>query len=78
VPVNDPGPSFEVDIRPLFRTHDIRAMAGFFDLASYDDVREHAEEVWQRVEGGSMPCDQMWPDDQVELFRRWIDSGSKP
>ena len=28
-----------------------------------------------RLEDGSMPCDQAWPDDQVAVFRRWIDAG---
>ena len=25
---------------------------------------------------GSMPCDARWADEQVDLLRRWIDSGT--
>jgi hypothetical protein len=24
-----------------------------------------------------MPCDSAWPDEQVELFQRWIDAGKR-
>lgn len=77
----EPGgaaPSFAADVRPLFRPEDVDAMSAFFDLSSYADVRANAELIWQRVEDGSMPCDEMWPDEHVELFRRWIDTGLAP
>ena len=35
--------SFATDIRPLFRDRDISSMEFAFDLASYEDVRTHAE-----------------------------------
>lgn len=72
------APSFSADIRPLFRERDIRAMKAFFDLTSYDDVGRHAEEIWDRLEAGSMPCDGMWPDQHVALFRRWVDTSMAP
>lgn len=50
-------------------------MGSFFDLGSYEDVSEHAEAIWERLEGGSMPCDAMWGEETVAVFRRWIDSG---
>ena len=46
-----------------------------FDLSSYQDVRENAEDIYARVEEGTMPCDGAWPAERVRLFRRWIDSG---
>jgi hypothetical protein len=67
--------SFEEDIRPLFRTEDIEAMAFAFDLSSYEDVCEHAEEIYERLADGTMPCDAPWPEEHVELFRAWIDEG---
>ena len=47
--------SFETDIRPLFREEDAEAMSWAFDLASYADVREHAEDIYDRLADGSMP-----------------------
>jgi hypothetical protein len=47
--------SFERDIRPLVRDGDIDAMLWAFDLASYDDVRANAEEIYERLADGSMP-----------------------
>ena len=70
--------SFERDIGPLFRSEDVESMSFAFDLSSYDDVREHAEEIHARLADGSMPCDAPWPEQDVELFRSWIDAGMNP
>jgi hypothetical protein len=70
--------SFETDIRPLFREEDAAAMSWAFDLTSYDDVREHAEVIYDRIADGSMPCDEPWPDDRLQRFRDWIDAGMPP
>jgi hypothetical protein len=68
-------PSFERDIRPLFRDEDVDAMEFAFDLRSHDDVRENAEEIHERLADGSMPCDREWPAADVDRFRAWIDAG---
>jgi hypothetical protein len=70
--------SFERDILPLFRPEDIEEMSWAFDLSSYDDVREHAEEIQSRLADGTMPCDGAWPPESVQRFREWIDSGTQP
>lgn len=49
-----------------------------FDLRSYEEVRENAAEILERLEEGSMPCDQEWPEERVAVFRTWIDSGMAP
>jgi hypothetical protein len=72
------SPSFAADVRPLFRDDDVDSMSFAFDLASYEDVRANAEEIYERVADGTMPCDAEWPDDQVTLLRAWIDSGLAP
>ena len=66
---------YERDIRPLFREKDISSMSRAFDLASYSDVRANADGILARVTDGSMPCDGPWPQDRVEVFRRWVDAG---
>ncbi|MGB2954179.1 MAG: hypothetical protein WBB74_12430 [Gaiellaceae bacterium] len=70
--------SFEQDIRPLFRPGDVDSMTFAFDLSSYEDVRANAEQIYERLAEGSMPCDGHWPEQQVELFRSWVDGGSPP
>jgi hypothetical protein len=69
--------SFENDVRPLFRERDRGAMLSIanFDLWKRDDVAEHSEAILGRLEDGSMPCDQTWPAEQVDLFRRWVQGG---
>ncbi|MCW2963621.1 MAG: hypothetical protein JWO17_873 [Actinomycetia bacterium] len=67
--------SFETDVKPLFREGDRRAMRSFFDLWSHDDVSEHADAILGRLQRKDMPCDRAWPQEQVDLFRRWIESG---
>jgi hypothetical protein len=76
--LNEQGPGFERDIRPLFRPGDIEAMSFAFDLASYEDVRANADEIYERLSEGSMPCDSAWPPAQVERFREWLEAGSPP
>jgi hypothetical protein len=67
--------SFEHDIKPLFRAEDQESMAWAFDLFSYEDVREHASAILDRLREGSMPCDGEWPEEDVRRFERWIESG---
>ena len=68
-------PSFAADIAPLWREDDVESMLFAFDLRSCDDVRENAEDILDRLDDGSMPCDAEWPPQQVALFRAWIDGG---
>jgi hypothetical protein len=71
-------PSFERAIRPLFRDEDIDAMSFAFDLASFNEVAQYAEEIYERLADGTMPCDRPWPAAEVERFRLWIDGGKHP
>ena len=69
--------SFEQDVKPLFRERDRSIMLNVakFDLWEREDVSAHSDAILARLEDGSMPCDQAWPDDQVAIFRRWVDAG---
>jgi hypothetical protein len=69
-------PSFGRDIVALFRPEDIEEMSFAFDLTSWEDVREYAEQIHARLAEGTMPCDGPWPTEQVERFRSWIDAGA--
>jgi len=69
-------PAFEQDIRPLFRDRDRQSMSFAFDLGDYEDVRENARAILDRLEAGSMPCDGGWPEEKVDLFRRWVEAGT--
>jgi hypothetical protein len=70
------APSFENDIKPLFRESDREAMLQAFDLWSFDDVTANGDSILGAVSAGSMPCDGPWPSDKVDLFKRWIDEGT--
>lgn len=77
-PVVDPAagvPGFAADIAPLFRQLDIDSMQDSFDLASFADVRANAQAILAAVTDGFMPCDEPWPPERVDLFRRWVDDG---
>lgn len=72
--------SFAQDIRPFFRETDVEEMidvAGF-DLSRYEDVRDRAQDIYERLDDGSMPCDGAWPADQVARFKQWMDGGMAP
>jgi len=74
-----PGPDeavgFEQHVKPLFRERDRKSMRFAFDLWSYDDVRDNAQAILERIEAGTMPCDRTWPSTWVEVFDRWTQSG---
>jgi hypothetical protein len=69
-------PSFERDIKPLFRAKDRDSMLQAFDLFDYDDVVENADAIVGSLRSGQMPCDGAWPADQVEKLQQWIDAGT--
>ena len=70
------APSFANDIKPLFRESDRTAMLSAFDLWSFDDVTANSARILAAVDSGAMPCDMRWSGEQVDLLRRWIDSGT--
>jgi len=71
--------SFTTDIRRLFRNRDVDAMKEYtLDLSSYEDVKAQASEIYERLEEGTMPCDAPWPEEQVSLFKQWMEDGMLP
>ncbi|HEX6652305.1 MAG TPA: CDGSH iron-sulfur domain-containing protein [Thermoleophilaceae bacterium] len=79
VTLPEPGEpvGFAQHIKALFRERDRTSMQFAFDLWSYEDVGEHAEDILERLRNGSMPCDGAWPDEQVAVFARWIAEGKR-
>ena len=69
------SPSFETDVKPLFRERDRGAMRPMFDLWSYDDVSDNADQILTAVRDGVLPCDGSWPSERVDVFQRWVESG---
>ncbi|WP_306028692.1 hypothetical protein [Stappia sp. MMSF_3263] len=71
------SPSFDADIKPLFRVRDAAVMKAIssFDLHVYEDVAKAADRILARLEDGTMPCDGEWPETDIALFKRWIDAG---
>jgi hypothetical protein len=46
-----------------------------FDLWNYQDVRTNADDILERLRDGTMPCDEEWPEEQIERFSKWIEAG---
>jgi hypothetical protein len=67
---------FEQDIKPLFREGDRQSMRWAFDLWSHDEVAGNSDAILERLSDGTMPCDGAWPEQQIELFRRWAEAGA--
>jgi hypothetical protein len=68
--------SFARDIKPLFREGDRESMKWAFDLSSYEDVAANSGAILGKLRDGTMPCDGAWPEEQVDLFQRWVDAGT--
>ncbi|HEX8165423.1 MAG TPA: hypothetical protein VF601_06490 [Beijerinckiaceae bacterium] len=69
-------PGFEEDIRPLFRPRDINSMRNVagFDLSKYEDVKVNADKIAERLRV-NMPCDGLWPEDDIKKFEAWKAGG---
>ena len=74
--MSDQSPSYERDIRPLFREKDRQRMEWAFDLWSHADVSENADLILERLSDGDMPCDGPWSEEQVSLFQAWKEAGT--
>jgi hypothetical protein len=71
------APSFETDIKPLFRPRDVnvmKAIAGW-RLDVYEDVKANIEAIGNAIRAGTMPCDGPWPASDIALFDRWTEGG---
>jgi hypothetical protein len=70
------APTWDQDIKPLFRDWDRDEMLYLLDLWSYTDVCAYAASILERVADGTMPCDAAWPQDQIDLFGAWVAAGT--
>lgn len=76
-----PQVSFDKDIKPLMTEKDREHMEFMFDLWSYKDVKDNADDVYDSVSNGRMPPPQgggPWSKDKVDLFKQWMDDGYQP
>lgn len=53
-------------------------MSFMFDLTSYEDVKEEAENILARLRDGTMPCDEPWPPERIQLMADWAQEGCPP
>jgi hypothetical protein len=77
LPHSDEAVSFEKHIKSLFRHRDRQSMKVAFDLWAYDEVKQNAHAILERVRNGSMPCDGAWPTEKVDALERWINTGMR-
>ncbi len=76
---SDPSPpGFARDIQPLFLPFDRDMMLFAFDLWAYQEVKQYAGMILDRLELGDMPCDRPWPAEQIALFKSWMAAECPP
>jgi CDGSH-type Zn-finger protein/truncated hemoglobin YjbI len=78
LPHADEAVSFEKHVKTLFRHRDRQSMKFAFDLWAYDDAKQNAHAILERLSNGSMPCDGAWPKEKVDAFGRWVTTGMRP
>ena len=72
-----PGPTWENPIKGYFRAKDINAMKSRkVDLATYNGVTSRIKDIWDQLSSGAMPCDAPWPQEKLDTFKQWKDSGA--
>jgi truncated hemoglobin YjbI len=67
--------SFEKHVKTMFRPRDRQSMKFAFDLWAYDEVKQNAQAILERLQNGSMPCDGAWPKERIDAFERWVTAG---
>ncbi len=77
LPHADEPVSFEKHVKSLFRNRDRQSMKFAFDLWAFDDVKQNAHAILERLRDGSMPCDGAWPKAKFETFDRWVTTGMR-
>ncbi len=72
-------PVFELHILPMIRATDREHMRFAFDMWDYDQLVQHAEVFADRAAVDMPPVHSggPWPDEWVQLFRRWMATGHK-
>ncbi|MEU6593118.1 hypothetical protein ABZ923_28470 [Streptomyces sp. NPDC046881] len=75
-------PVFELHIRPMFRATDRAHMISDLDLWDYETVVAQADDILDRLTSvkSTMPPvthGGPWPEEWIELFRRWKDGARK-
>lgn len=72
-------PVFELHILPMIRATDREHMRWSFDLWDYTELVKHAEMFADRaaVDMPTAATGGPWPEEWVQLFRRWMTSGFK-
>jgi truncated hemoglobin YjbI/CDGSH-type Zn-finger protein len=78
LPHADEQLGFEKHVKTFFRRRDRQSMRFAFDLWAYDEVKQNAHAILERVRNGSMPCDGAWPAEQTSAFERWVATGMRP
>jgi len=76
LPAADEPVRYEKHIKPLFRARDRQSMTFAFDLWAFADVKQHATAILERLRNGTMPCDEAWPADKIDVFARWVATGT--
>lgn len=87
-------PTFSEDIKPLFTQYDRIKMMFFVDFWNYEQVKANANNIWLSLQldpaqpntGWSLlPGVHLmpeytgpWPQEQIDLFKAWIDGGCEP
>lgn len=60
-------------IRGLFTWNNAQCMAHSLNLTSYEMMKDNADPVYDMVSQKKMPPGEPWPQEQIEMFRKWKD-----
>jgi hypothetical protein len=46
-----------------------------YDNTSDSSTHRDCASILERLQAGTMPCDGAWPEERIDAFRRWVESG---
>jgi len=59
-------------IRGLFTWNNAQCMTKYLNLTNFDSVNDNADKIYTMVSQGKMPPGDPWPQDQIDLFGKWV------
>lgn len=68
--------TFNPDIKNIFRNFKSN-MSWRLDLTKYEDVKINADKIYNLIETKQMPPPSYNPlsDDEIKMFKQWMDDG---
>jgi len=65
-------------VRGFFTWNNAQCMTKYLNLTDIGSVSDNADTIYKMLSQEKMPPGDPWPQDQIALFKQWLDNGCLP